>query len=128
MNNRVKAIGKCNYNSRPEVCNHPEFGMMLRGKNAKYFWTVNEEKKNIINKKRSHYTWVCADDVPRHMIRKQKSRGDDSLRVMCSGCGKMFPKKQMDGALCRGFDGCSVNAEISQIRKASGLSSGVAFR
>lgn len=107
-------VSDYNDTSRPQACIHPQFGCLLRGIQSKYFRQVDESKSAHIVKHQRRYNMIPHDLIPRNMIRKM-SKDEDDLRLMCTGCGKMFKRDEMDGSLCRGFDGCSVNAEISKL-------------
>jgi hypothetical protein len=105
---------------RGQICIDDNFGLVYRSHSSRWFYIATVEKVMFISKHSDKYTILPDNSVPRSMIRKDY-RGEQNVKVMCTGCGKMFKKKDMDGSLCRGFDGCSVKKEIEDMRSSFGL-------
>jgi hypothetical protein len=105
---------------RGQICIDDKFGLLFRSHSSKYFYAILGDKKERILRNQDKYIILPENSVPRDMIRKDY-KSDDNISVMCLGCGKIFKKRDMDGGLCRGFDGCSVKKEIGELRSSFGL-------
>lgn len=90
-----------------QVTHNEKHGNLMRKPREKYFRQMTGRDFEFIKR----IVIVDANDVPECMIRLT-CRKDGYTTVMCAGCGKMFRKSEMDGALCRGVEGCSINAEL----------------
>lgn len=108
-------IEERNQNSLPEACIDPERGVFLRRKNRLYFEQLDEQRASYIMRHENRYIIVPFDEIPRHLLRYD-DRAEKNTRLMCVGCGKMFHRNYLDNGLCRGYDGCSVKKEISELR------------
>ena len=102
-----------NTKSMPEVCEHSVHGFLMRKPCRKNFRPADKKQ----DCKYRYFNWVDEADIPREMIRLKKKPRWKKPKFECKGCGKMFEEEKMDDGYCRGFNGCSVEREIEQMRR-----------
>ena len=107
---------------RAQLCIDEKYGVLLRTHSSKFFYVIGGHKSDILILNQSKYKVLPSGSVPKEMIR-ENHLALDNLKARCAGCGKLFRRAEMDGNLCRGFDGCSANAEIEELRRMKKLES-----